>query len=217
MKKYWTMLAARERGAREDALKVVERIRDHPDTRVLSREALLPAWLYVEGLFPSVANKVGLTSVYKNDNTAFCKKIGIPCGVGGMFFISASTLLVCHNTVFGDDVIVVHEMLHYVSQLLGGAMKNRRLEEDFAYSNSINYLLSNGYDEKTTQEKYLLPYYHGYEVNEWSRWHKGRPPASVVATAREKAMERCRSMILSATGRQAPKPPEARPGRFDYI
>lgn len=214
MRRYDTTLAMRAK-AKESALKIVEQIKQHPETRLLVRGEIPHAWQYVEESFPSVANRVKATVVYKNDNTAFCKKVGIPQGAGGLFFIPASTLLVCHNPVFGDDVVVVHEMLHYVSQLLGGSMRNERLEEDFAYSKSIRYLLSRGYTEDWIVEKYLLPYYHGYEVHQL-RSSRARPLASEMAAAKEAAIARCRRIVAAETGQAPEPPPKTRTSRFDF-
>lgn len=201
-----------ERRVRDRGLDVARQIREHPETRLLSRGDLLPAYEYVERAFPSTAPAVAATVVYKNENTAFCKRMGIPRGVGGMFLVDASSILVCHNP-FPDDVVVLHEMLHFVSQMLGSRFTNTPMEEDFAYSKSVNYLVSIGWERERIRDKYMLPYYQGRELSLVG--HK--PSREESDKAIEMAKSRCDKIIDEELG--ASRVQEASPirSRFELL
>ncbi len=189
---------AYEQQLRDDAKKsaeVLDRIKKHFDTTLLGRETYPEAWQYVENLFPGISDKIRNTKVYKNENTAFCSKIGLPKEAGGLFFIKTSAILICWTRSFKDDVVIVHEMLHYCSQLLGSRFQNRLVEEDFAYLKSIRYLLSKGYDEKFIQEKYMLPHYFTHEMSKASQASGGgRLTPAQRAECRDLALGRVKSL-----------------------
>ena len=160
----------------------------HPETKIIKRQDLSSPWEYVEDLFPRIAPAIARTNIFKNENTAFCKNIGIPSEAGGIFLIRASTILICWNEDrFKDDVVVCHEMLHYASQLLGGSMKSVDAEENFAFSKSINYLISRGYTKEWIRDEYMLPYY-------WSREYRNDPSLG-KEDAKTKAMNICDGII----------------------
>lgn len=139
---------------------VFEQIKAHSQTRILARDDLPGAYAYVEGLFPSCADAVSKTPIYKNDNTAFFPRIGLP-SAGGMYIRPVGAVVICYAKQFSDDVVAVHELLHCVHALLGSQAASERQEEDFAYGKSIPYLLDNGYSEKWVVEEYMWPFYFG--------------------------------------------------------
>jgi hypothetical protein len=209
---------AYEQQLRSDAKKSAEalaKIKKHFDTQPLGRESYPEAWGYVESLFPSLSEKIRNTKVYKNENTAFCASIGVPKEAGGLFFIKTGAILICWTRSFKDDVVIVHEMLHYCSQLLGSRFGNRNIEEDFAYLKSIRYLLSKGYDEKFIQEQYMLPHYLTNEYADLG--HK--PSLAERDECRERALARIKALYDQELN---PPPPEAEEeeddlDRFDFI
>ncbi len=186
---------AYEQQLRDDAKKSAEvlgKIQQHFDTKRLGRDSYPDAWEYVENYFVALAPKIRNTIVYKNDNTAFCAKINVPKEAGGLFFIKTGAILICYTRGFKDDVVIVHEMLHYCSQLLGSRFRNRNIEEDFAYLKSIRYLLSKGYDEKFIQEKYMLPHYFTFEMSKIST---GKPLSGTErAECRERAIQKVKAL-----------------------
>jgi hypothetical protein len=202
----------REIAIRGRGLHMVEEIRGHPETKEMGRDKLIGAYEYVESLFPSAAPAVSAMRVLKNENTAFCRRLGVPPGAGGLFLVDASSILVCYNQ-FPDDVVVVHEMLHFVSQVLGSRFRNERAEEDFAYSKSIPYLVGIGWARERIRDEYLMPYYLGLELSKIAR----RPPASSMDEAREAARLTCCAIVSSELGDGPKAPPARRPSRFDDL
>jgi len=199
--------AIRARRLREAKLKegdkwkeILALIRGHPETRVMGREQLLPAYSFVERMFPAVAPAIRSMVVYKNDNTAFCRRIGIPKEAGGAFLVRASAILICYTGLMSapvpDDVVVVHEMLHYVAQLMGSRFTSSVSEEDFAYAKAIPYLLEQGAKEDWIRQRYLLPYYWSLEMLKCIREQHGPVQESLYKElARKVALERCEMMI----------------------
>lgn len=148
----------------------IAKLAAHPETKLLVKENHPKAWAYVEQMFPLIAELISNTKIYKNTNTAFCDKIGVPRGAGGLFVKPASAILVCWNKDrIPDDVVIVHEMLHFSSQLLGSRMASEEVEEYFAYVKSIPYLISRGFDKKWIAEEYLFHYHYGKVLNETAK------------------------------------------------
>ena len=114
------------------------------------------------------------------------------------------------TSIFSElALVIVHELLHYVSRLLGGAMTNRELEENFAYSNSVPYLVENGYDDAWIAEKYLLPYYLGLEMSK---------QGSRLGHAHDLALERCQKIVKAAKGEAVERQQRyGYGGRFDFL
>lgn len=192
----------------EDAKRKVQEIAAHPETVIVRREQMPGPWEYVESLFPRIAPVVSETIIYKNENTAFCRNIGVPAEAAGLFFVNASAILLCWNdSKFKDDVIICHEMLHYASRLLGGRMESVAVEEDFAYMKSIRYLNSQGYSDAWIAGEYMLPYYMGRE------WSKDR---SDKEQAKARALSLCEKMV-SAELYESEVKIEEKDDRFDEI
>lgn len=176
----------------EDARKKAKQIIEHPETVVLLRDKFPEAWEYVEQSFPRLAERIRHTKVYKNENTYFCKKLGIPKEAGGLFIIKASMVLICYGK-FSDDVVIVHELLHFISQLIGSRFVNQDHEEDFAYTNSIPYLATR-YDEEWIVNKYMLPYYWGREQVALGR----KPTLAEKESTKLIAIEKCKLLIKNS-------------------
>jgi hypothetical protein len=193
------------------ALRMAAEIRAHPETKELGRGDLLRAYEYAEGLFPSAAPAISALRVLKNENTAFCRNIGVPRGAGGIFLIEASAILVCHNP-FPDDVVVVHEMLHFVSQVLGSRFANAASEEDFAYIKSIPYLTGIGWSREKIRDEYMLPYYLGLELA-----MSGGRTAEQRDEAKSLAIAKCEAILSSETGGGPADVPRRALSRFEDL
>lgn len=183
--------------AREKA----EQIAKHRETVLLSRDDHPEAWKFIEEMFPRLSTVISQTKVYANKNTYFCEKVGIPPNAGGLFIIKASAIVLCHSKC-PDDIVIVHELLHYCSQLMGSRFRNEGFEEDFAYQTSIPYIAQRGYSEDWIAEKYLLPYYWSREQEALlrkKRAAKGKPPPKLTLSekykAKDLALEKCKSIV----------------------
>lgn len=192
--------------AREDAKgrvrasnEKVEKIASHRETVVLTREDHPEAWEYVEEAFPRLAQRIRETTVYRNENTYFCKKIGIPPSAGGLFIIKASAILVCYNRKLEDDVVIVHEMLHYASQLMGSRFRHEDEEEDFAYLRSIPYL-ARRYGRDWIAGTYLLPYYWSRERRDEEKARNRRLTPKEDSECRARALDKCKSLVDKTLG-----------------
>jgi hypothetical protein len=117
---------------RRNSIKLIDDVIDHEETVVLTPEECPGAWDYVCNVFPSLDESIRSIKVYKNENTYFMNKIGIPKGVAGIFVPAANAIVVCWCSSIPVDVVLVHELLHYASRLIGSHMKNSAYEEDFA-------------------------------------------------------------------------------------
>ncbi len=197
----------------------VRKIKEHPETIVITRDNLPAPWIYVEEMFPRIASSIADMIVYKNENTAFYKKIDVPAGVGGLFFIRASSILICWTKEkFTDDVIACHELLHYAGQLLnGGPMGTEAIEESFAYSKSVKYLNLHGYSDQWIIDEYMMPYWSGFE----RRLEEKELGRALTKTEMErnkgKAAARCRGIIDFELRKTEAKPASDEFDRFDLI
>lgn len=201
----------------ESKKKVVE-VAAHPETLILTRDHMPDPWVYVERLFPRIAGNIAGTKVYKNNNTAFLKNLGFPEAAGGLFFPKASTILICWSRdKFKDDVIVCHEMLHYADQLLGGTMRSREADENFAYHNSIKYLELRGYMPKWIAEEYMLPYYWGLEVARLKKKQGESITDAEEEKAKADAIFKCMTVIEGELYGKHPETPQEDQDRFDLI
>jgi hypothetical protein len=98
------------------------------------------------------------------------KKLGY-YGLGGFFERLLKTVVINKDMSFdGDsaflgkisvDEAIVHELLHYVSDLSGIKKTSVEIEEEFAYSNSLNYLRSKKYTDKEIINNNFLPFLSG--------------------------------------------------------
>jgi hypothetical protein len=162
MHSYYDAIARRRAQALDRAGKsklskeLFDRIKRHSQTKILTKEDLPEAYDYVEGLYPRCAEPISKTPIYKNENTAFFKELGLP-SAGGMYIRLASAVVICYNKKFPDDVVAVHELLHAVHALLGIQSHTERQEEDFAYGKSIPYLIDKGHSEDWIVDEYLWP------------------------------------------------------------
>lgn len=159
----------------------VNKIKNHQETVLLKKEGLPEPWEYVEGRYPRIAKNIAQTVVYQNENRAFCRRIGIPEGVGGLFVVPASTVLLFYRRRVPAEVVIVHELLHFTSQLLGRNFTDEDFEEDFAYFESLPYLVSRGYTREWLADTYLYPFY----AQKMAREYEERQGKALSASSRK--------------------------------
>jgi hypothetical protein len=179
----------------------------HRETEELPRNCHMEVWEYVEKMFPRISTTLAEVKIYRNTNTAFCRRVGFPPQAGGLFVRPVGAIAVFYNRKIPDDVVVLHELLHAAAQMLG-PMRGSEFEEGFAYERSLPYLLER-YDRDWVATNYLMPY---YSTRVRDRDYGGRRPE--LRRDREelhrKAMEFCNSLIDSAL--QAPDDDDDEPG-----
>lgn len=207
------------RNKRAEARKKAEEIAAHPETKIITKADIPAPWEYIENLYPRISSAIAQTKIFKNENTAFCKNVGIPPEAGGVFLVQACTIVICWtNDKFKDDVVICHEMLHYTSQLLGGHMVSRAFEEDFAYGKSVKYLTDHGYSKQWICEEYMLPYYWSMDISRSQRRLRRQLNSIEKEEARQRAMIKCNDIIdLEMKGGVWYPWPNDEPDRFDLI
>lgn len=179
----------------------LEEVKRHRETEVVGRGEFPAVWEHVESKFPRLAECLRATTVYKNTNTAFCKRIGIPPEAGGMFVVQASTIVLFHTKRIPTDAVLVHEMLHYASQMMGSRFQDEAYEEDFAYQESIPYLLQVGYEPDWIAEKFLLPYYlHLAMIREVAQRSKTTISKAAHRRLRRSSLEKCKDVVSKRLG-----------------
>lgn len=202
----------KDRRKAEDAWEArVAKVAAHSDTIVLTESSHPSAWAFVKTAYPSVADRVAATKILKNDNTAFCRRIGIPSDAGGLYVKPSSTILLLYARGCPDDIIVVHELLHLVSRMLGGE-GSAVVEEDFAYGKSLPYVLSR-MSREWVVEKYLMPYYSQAMMSK----HRLDPSPQAFRKAKKLAEEHCNLMVDEALGKPKPDAATEDLDVFDFI
>jgi hypothetical protein len=151
------------------SLDYIDKIKVHPLTQIICYPSFRESFEYVDSLFPEAGVKEAI--IYKVDKR-FLDKCGYK-GVGGFYNKIAKVVVITDSIDSGkkkgklwegiiatitDDEVIVHELLHYVSdtQIKGG--KSLQLEEEFAYGNSVAYLRKKGYDDDYIIKHNFLPY-----------------------------------------------------------
>jgi hypothetical protein len=216
MHSYYDVIAWKREQAKKRAnqnthwKEIFEQIKAHSQTRVLARGDIPEAYEYVEDLFPRCAEPLSKTLIYKNDNTAFFPRIGLPAA-GGMYIRPVGAVIICYAKEFSDDVVAVHELLHCTHALLGSKNISERQEEDFAYGKSIPYLLGKGYDEEWIVKKYLWPFYFG----EAHTRNPTRDKEAVEAECRSVCLKLIRVGVGGVDVEEEKKPSKG--DRFDLI
>jgi len=136
-------------------LKHIGKIKSSANTREIRYPEYKESFDYVDNKFPG--NKVKDVSVFLCSK-GFLKNLGY-VGLGGFFEKILKTIIICNE---GDvDETIVHEMLHYVSDLSLATSYSVEIEEEFAYINSIDYLRDKGRTDEYIVSTIFLPYLMG--------------------------------------------------------
>ena len=92
-------------------------------------------------------------------------------GAGGLYVFSQKKVIVSDkpsgtfdkNTIsarLSKDEVIVHELLHYVSHKFSKS-NSLIMEEEFAYGNSVPYLISKGFTDEDIIKHNMLPFLYG--------------------------------------------------------
>ena len=144
----------------------LEKIKNHPDTVVIKYPQYKEAFDYVDKKFPE--EDVKSVTVY-HCNQRFLAKLGYE-GVGGFFEKVMKTIVLSSldyskskkysiKAKMEVDEVLVHELLHYVYDCDGFGKSSYRVDEEFAYGNSIGYLRSKGMSDEEIVNNNFLPFF----------------------------------------------------------
>lgn len=158
-----------EKQKREDFSRMAESHSENIEKakRIAMRKIEYPqyeeAFDYVDKLFPEVSVKKVI--LYKLTNKQF-EKLGFGFA-GGLYDKIGRTILIgggsCKKTSkwsakISVDEIIVHELLHYASIIMGVMMSSVEAAEDFAYGWSLGYLRYKGHSDDNIIKNNYLPY-----------------------------------------------------------
>lgn len=141
-------------------------IKDDPDTVKINYPEYKKSFDYVDKTFPN--KNVKDVTIYLC-STGLLKKLGY-FGLGGFFEKVMKTIVINKDMDFGEgafigkisvDEAIVHELLHYVSDLSSTKKTSVEIEEEFAYSNSLGYLRSKKYTDEEIINNNFLPFLSG--------------------------------------------------------
>jgi len=133
----------------------IDKIKSDPKTVEINYPEYKDSFDYVDKKFPD--NGVKDVTIFLCGKR-FLKKLGY-AGLGGFFEKILKTIIICNDGSI--DETIVHEMLHYVSDLSLATSYSVELEEEFAYINSIDYLRSKGRSDEYIINTVFLPYLIG--------------------------------------------------------
>ena len=143
----------------------IKKIAQNKKTQIISYsdKEYSKSFKYVEKLYPNINLKEVTIFLVEGE---ILKSIGYN-GIGGFFdkinknIVVAKNLKINNEDIFGKitvDEVIVHELLHYVSDVLMLNFSNILYEEEFAYSNSIEYLRKKGYTNHQIIQNNFLPF-----------------------------------------------------------
>jgi len=157
----------------EFLIKICDFIKSHKNTKEIVYPEYKESFDYVDSNFPHALIKE--VKVYLCDHKLFFD-IGIGRSLGFYSPISKiivvakqrtmkrkpiETLLESVEAKITLDEIIVHELLHYVSNSVVKGYVTREAEEEFAYGYSVRYLLDKGHSEKDIISNNFMPYLIG--------------------------------------------------------
>lgn len=148
---------------------ITEKVKKDSKTNVIKYPEYKEAYEYVDNLFPDA--NVKKVIVYEADKSYFKKANFI--WASGLYIRTNRSILICKDRPLGPskddnlwksviasltlDEILVHELLHYCSHYYG-KVRNRIMEEEFAYGYSYNYLKNKGYTDDEIIQANFLPF-----------------------------------------------------------
>ena len=163
--KYQKKQIAKSKQVQQDNKIKIETIIDSDDKVVIKYPEYREAFDYVESKFPGL-NVLNVT-IFKVPRKSL-EKAGYG-GVGGLYVFHKKQVIVSDDPTGGMsgkksikanlsvDEVIVHELLHYVSHKFSNS-NSVLMEEEFAYGNSVPYLLSKGYTDKEIVIGNMLPF-----------------------------------------------------------
>lgn len=150
--------------------KNLNKIINHDSTELVKYPDYPKAFDYVSELFPNIGIKdIKIFQVSKS----ILSKYGLGF-CGGFYDKIGKNIFVCKNedsdfakdgtsiwsrisSSITEDEVIVHELLHYCFDYNGKKI-DINLEEEFAYGNSLKYLLDKGYTEDEVIKNNYYPY-----------------------------------------------------------
>ena len=147
-----------------NGLKLIDNIRaikSDKQTEQINYPEYQPSFDYVDDLFPKKHIKeVGIFVC----SDQLLNDLGYS-GIGGFFERVLKTIVIRkdveNNTKgkfvgkFKIDEVIVHELLHYVSDLFGTPKTSLEIEEEFAYCYSVGYLRQKYADEQIIYDNFM--------------------------------------------------------------
>jgi hypothetical protein len=151
----------------------IKNIQSHKDTSVVKYPQYKEAYDYLDKIFPS--SNIKSIVIYKCSRQLL-NKLGY-ADANGFFHRTREVIVIPDNLdapadivlsngindwdnlkiEYTNDEVLVHEMLHFVSNQFQ-PMKSVNLEEEFAYGNSIKYFKEKGYTDDVIINKKLVIY-----------------------------------------------------------
>lgn len=134
-------------------------IEDHPETWRVDPSNIDKSFSYVSNIFPDLEDGIYNTRCYSIGNSYFWKrKLNLPSNAAGIYAPAVGVVLlnVTPDIKLNWADILVHELLHRASHLLGH-LQSERIEEEFAFSYSMEWFKRN-YSKEFVLENYLMPY-----------------------------------------------------------
>ena len=111
------------------------------------------------------------------------------------------------------DEVLVHELLHYVSDSQKKHVVSMELEEEFAYGNSIRYLKSKGYSDEDIVNNNFMPFLYsvtysryGGEVLKEVLQEKGHDISQLkkeIPSKQKKIIDKYKNAIIEKTKEKA--------------
>jgi len=130
----------------------------HPQTWIVHRGPETdPCFKYMENLFPQTQKGIAETNIYFIRNGYFWSStIDLPTEAGGLYAPSIGAIFLKDGTGINWEIILVHELCHRASHLLG-RMGSQEVEENFAFFHSLGFIKPK-YPKEFVISKYLKPY-----------------------------------------------------------
>jgi len=150
----------------------LDKIIKHKLTEKLDNKNYEAVFAYLEKKFPNI--NLRSVNIYLCDSE-FLESLGF-LGIGGFYERINSTIIIPRKETqskinefeicakLSIDEVLVHELLHYISDNIGRNNYSIELEEEFAYGNSLDYLKSKGYTNDEIIINNYLPFLYMSEL-----------------------------------------------------
>lgn len=177
----------------------------HVNTSLLDIRSLPDPYHFVMEYYPQVADLIREIKIYKNDNTALWRRLGLS-GAAGLYIRPLSMVLIMYSPTVPDDVVAVHELIHCANDKLHLAANDQFAQETMTFRASIPYLAKK-HKSDWIVKNYLYPFYSGF----YAASRRKDPSAD--------ALHKAWQIVHEETGEKPNEDPtpDALPDRFDFI
>jgi len=203
--------------------KIENEVVDHVDTQTLFREDLFLPYYFVEQKYPQVSKVISGITIYKNDNTALWRRLGLE-NAAGLYIRPLTMVLIMYSPNVPDDVVAVHELLHcaHDKMMLGNATV---AQEDMTFRASIPYLRQRKFADQWIVDNYLFPYFFSLHLSRNPHLASTNTISSTPSGAKsvsDIARDKCWKILEEEKGHAEPLPcehdePFPDTDRFDFI